>query len=73
MNQLTGKEDLTDDELIEVQKIYKETGALDYAIKLIEQTSTNSITALEKADPALEPKAKELLILLSQFLAQRSK
>ncbi|MHA1505326.1 MAG: polyprenyl synthetase family protein [Candidatus Heimdallarchaeota archaeon] len=73
LNQLMGKEDLADDELIEVQKIYKDTGALDYAIKLIEQTSTNSITALEKADPALEPKAKELLILLSQFLAQRSK
>ena len=73
LNQLTGKENLTDDELIEVKKMYKDTGALDYATKLIEQTSTNSITALEKAEPALDPEAKELLILLSQFLAQRSK
>jgi geranylgeranyl diphosphate synthase type I len=71
--ELMGKEDLTDDELKEVQEIYKDTGALDYALKLIKQTSENAITALEKAEPALEPKAKELLILLSQLLAQRNK
>ncbi|MHA1124953.1 MAG: polyprenyl synthetase family protein [Candidatus Heimdallarchaeota archaeon] len=73
IGQLMGKEDLTEDELHEVQVIFKDTGALDYALKLIKQTSQDAVSALENAEPALDTKAKELLVMLSQFLAQRSK
>jgi geranylgeranyl diphosphate synthase type I len=73
LNHLMGNVDLSDDELKEVQQIYKDTGALDYALNLIKQTSEDAVTSLETAEPALEANAKELLILLSQFLAQRSK
>jgi len=73
LTKLMGNEDLTDDELVEVQLIYKDTGALDYAQKLITKTTKNAIISLNEADPALDSNAKELLILLSQFLSQRSK
>ncbi len=73
LRKLFGKEDLTLEELEIVQKLIKETGALDYAQNLIEETTIEAIKSLDIAEPPLNEKAKKLLIALAKYLEERKK
>lgn len=70
---LHGKEDLTEAELSEIQAIFKETGALDKAHKLIKQVTQEAIDSLETADPPLKEKPKKHLVALANYLEKRKK
>ncbi|MEA2071025.1 MAG: polyprenyl synthetase family protein [Asgard group archaeon] len=70
---IMGKENLTTKELEKIQQIFKETGALEYAMKAIVETSEKARKALDKPSPELKEKPKQLLIELSQYLENRQK
>ncbi|NHJ33571.1 MAG: polyprenyl synthetase family protein [Asgard group archaeon] len=73
IQELHGKEDLTKDELLEVQEIFKETGALNNAHEMIKQVTQKAVTSLETADPPLKNKPKNHLIALANYLVNRKK
>ncbi|MBK5112645.1 MAG: polyprenyl synthetase family protein [Candidatus Heimdallarchaeota archaeon] len=73
ISDLHGKEDLTEDELTEIQGIFKETGAFDEAHKMIKQVTHDAINSLETAEPPLKEKPKKHLIELANYLVNRKK
>jgi geranylgeranyl diphosphate synthase type I len=70
---LVGNENINDKELEEVQKIIKETKALQYATKEITKATAEAITALDKAKPPLKETQKNQLIALAKYLENRNK
>ncbi|MFW9924574.1 MAG: polyprenyl synthetase family protein, partial [Candidatus Thorarchaeota archaeon] len=60
LSSLMGKEEITDQELEEIKKLFTDTGALKAAFDLIEQATDDAKNALELASPPLkiEPKLK---------------
>ncbi|NHJ85818.1 MAG: polyprenyl synthetase family protein [Asgard group archaeon] len=73
LDELLGKEDLTENELEEVQLIFEDTGSFSNARVMIKQSTENSILALEEANPPLKKEPKNLLIALAKYLENRSK
>lgn len=73
LEELMGKEDITDEEIKEVQKIFKETGAVDYAYQMIKKSTDEAISALDKAVPTLKEKPKTNFIALAKYLESRKK
>ncbi len=71
LDELLGKEGMTDDEVDRVRDIFKETGALESTQKKMSELLTTGQMSLDRADPPLIPKYKEFLIGLSDFLIQR--
>jgi len=71
LDELLGKEGMTDDEVNRVRDIFRETGALEATQKWMSDLLTTGQAALDKAEPPLIPKYKEFLIGLSDFLIQR--
>lgn len=71
LDELLGKEGITDEEVDHVRNIFRETGALKATQKRMSKLLTSGQAALEKAKPPLIPKYKEFLINLSDFLIQR--
>ena len=71
LDELLGKEGMTDDEVNRVRDIFRETGALEATQKWMSDLLTTGQIALDKAEPPLIPKYKEFLIGLSDFLIQR--
>ncbi|MHA1531047.1 MAG: polyprenyl synthetase family protein [Candidatus Heimdallarchaeota archaeon] len=73
LSELHGKVDLTENEIVEVRKIFKETGALDNAYEMITQVTQEAINSLEKTDPPLKEKPKKHLVALANYLVDRKK
>lgn len=73
LDQLMGKEEITDSELEEIQSIYKDTGALKESLELITKATNEAINALEQAKPALNLEAKQKFIALAKYLEERNK
>jgi len=68
---LLGKEGMSDEEVDRVRAIFQDTGALKACQELMEHLLTTGQAALDKAEPALNPKYKNFLIEMSNFLVQR--
>jgi geranylgeranyl diphosphate synthase type I len=68
---LLGKEGMSDDEVDKVRAIFQDSGALKACQELMEHFLTTGQAALDKAEPALNPKYKNFLIEMSNFLVQR--
>ena len=73
LKELFGKEDIDQKELQEVQKIFTTTGAVDRALKMINEATENAIKALDLAKPPFIETAKNQLISLAKFLVERKK
>ena len=73
LDELMGKENISDKELEEVKKIYKETGSFDYSLKLINEISDEAKASLDLANPPLNVEAKKKLIALANYLENRRK
>ncbi len=71
IDELLGKDDMSDAEVEVVRSIFKESGSLDATQKLMEQLLSEAQTALDKAEPAFNEKYKTFLIELSEFLTKR--
>ena len=70
-DELLGKEGMSDDEVDKVRAIFRDTGSLKACQDLMEHLLTTGQAALDKAQPALNPKYKSFLIEMSNFLVQR--
>jgi geranylgeranyl diphosphate synthase type I len=70
LKQLIGKEDITQEEVFQVQEIMEQTGAREYAL---EQASAYAQQALESIQALPEAAEKQLLTELVQFIQQREK
>ena len=68
---LLGKEGMSNEEVDRVRAIFQDTGALKACQELMEHLLTTGQAALDKAEPALNPKYKNFLIEMSNFLVQR--
>jgi geranylgeranyl diphosphate synthase type I len=73
LHELMGKEDITTQEVVEVQKIFKETGAMEYAYQIMKNATTDAISALDEAKPALKDGPKTQFIALAKYLESRKK
>jgi geranylgeranyl diphosphate synthase type I len=73
LNDLMGKENITNDELEEVRTIYKETGSLDYTLHMIKEATKQAIVSLDEAQPAFKDEPKKRLIQLAKYLESRNK
>ena len=71
LDELLGKEDITDEEIEEVKNIFKESGALETCKQKMEALLTQGQKALDKAEPAFTAKWKQYMIDTSNFLIQR--
>ncbi|MGY5874337.1 MAG: polyprenyl synthetase family protein [Candidatus Thorarchaeota archaeon] len=71
LDELLGKEGMTEDEVNRVRDIFRETGALEVTQKRMSELLTSGQAALDKAEPPLIPKYKKFLIGFSDFLVQR--
>jgi geranylgeranyl diphosphate synthase type I len=71
LDDLLGKEGMTEAEVDRVREIFHESGALEVTQKRMSDLLTSGQAALDKAEPTLVPKYKEFLIGLSDFLIQR--
>ncbi|MHA1957617.1 MAG: polyprenyl synthetase family protein, partial [Candidatus Thorarchaeota archaeon] len=71
LDELLGKEGMTDEEVDRVRDMFRETGALEATQKRMSELLMSGQAALDKAEPPLIPKYKEFLIGLSDFLIQR--
>jgi geranylgeranyl diphosphate synthase type I len=65
-----GNRELTKKQLDEVRRIVKDTGSLDYSIKLSEQLVRKARRAMERAD--FRPEAKEFLMEVTDYLIKRT-
>jgi geranylgeranyl diphosphate synthase type I len=68
---LLGKDGMSDKEVNKIRAIFRDTGALKACQELMEHLLTTGQAALDKAEPALNPKYKSFLIEMSNFLVQR--
>ncbi|MHA2358818.1 MAG: polyprenyl synthetase family protein [Candidatus Thorarchaeota archaeon] len=68
---LLGKEGMSDKEVDKVRAIFRDTGSLKACQELMEHLLTTGQAALDKAEPALNPKYRRFLIEMSNFLVQR--
>lgn len=73
LSSFMGKEEISDEELEEVKKIFEETGALKSAFDLIEQSTSEAKNSLELAQPPLAIEAKIKLLALADYLQNRKK
>lgn len=71
VDQLLGKENMTEDEVEEVREIFRESGALEACQQRMDELLTSGQKALDKAKPPLVPRYKEFMITISDFLIQR--
>jgi geranylgeranyl pyrophosphate synthase len=71
LDQLLGKTGMTDDEVEKVRDIFRESGALKSCQEKMDDLLTTGHAALEKAEPPFNPKYKDFLIEMSNFLIQR--
>jgi geranylgeranyl pyrophosphate synthase len=70
-DELLGKEGMSDDEVDRVRAIFRESGALKACQEKMDYLLTTGQAALDKAEPTLNPKYKNFLIEMSNFLIQR--
>jgi geranylgeranyl pyrophosphate synthase len=68
---LLGKDGMSDDEVDGVRAIFRKSGALKACQERMDQLLTTGQAALDKAEPPLNPKYKDFLIGMSNFLIQR--
>ncbi|MHA2045540.1 MAG: polyprenyl synthetase family protein [Candidatus Thorarchaeota archaeon] len=68
---LYGKEGMSEEEVDTVRSIFRDTGSLKACQELMDHLLTTGQAALDKAEPALNPKYKSFLIEMSNFLIQR--
>ncbi len=71
LDKLLGKDGMSDDEVEGVRAIFRESGALEACQKQMDYLLTTGQAALENAEPPLNPKYKDFLIGMSNFLIQR--
>jgi len=73
LNELMGREDITEAQLKEVQEIFTTSGALKFAQQMIKVATQKANQVLETTEPPLETKPKKLLIALAKYLEERKK
>ncbi|MHA1630080.1 MAG: polyprenyl synthetase family protein [Candidatus Heimdallarchaeota archaeon] len=73
LSELMGSDDITEAEVEEVRKIFRDTGALAFAREKIKEATEKAIQALETAKPPLKEKPKKLFIALAKYLEERKK
>ncbi len=71
LDELLGKEGMTDEEVDRVRDIFRETRALEVTQKRMSDLLTSGQAALDKAEPPLITKYREFLVGFSDFLVQR--
>ncbi|MFW9811090.1 MAG: polyprenyl synthetase family protein [Candidatus Thorarchaeota archaeon] len=71
LDELLGKEGMTDDEVDRVRAIFQDSGALKSCRDKMEGLLTTGQAALDKAEPPFNKRYKEFLIEMSNFLIQR--
>ncbi|NWF96840.1 MAG: polyprenyl synthetase family protein [Candidatus Thorarchaeota archaeon] len=72
LESLLGKQNMTADEVATVRKVFKESGALDAATRIMKQLLAEGKAALDSAKPPLNPKGKQFLVDLADFLIERA-
>jgi len=71
LDELLGKEGITDAEIEEVKTIFRDSGALDACREKMEKLLSEGQGALGKADPPLNERYRDFLINISSFLIHR--
>ena len=71
LDELLGKDGIAKEEIERVRGIFKETGGFDATNKLMQLMLTEGQSALDRAEPPLNAKYKEFLLVLSEFLTKR--
>ncbi|MHA1136669.1 MAG: polyprenyl synthetase family protein [Candidatus Thorarchaeota archaeon] len=72
LEKYSGNDKLTPDEVEKVRDVFRESGALEYARKMMTDLLTEGQGALDKAEPALVEKYKQYMLDLSNFLVKRN-
>lgn len=71
LDDLLGKHDMSADEVNRIRNVFIESGALDQTKKTMNELLSQGQKALDKATPAFQPKYKDFLLALSEFLVSR--
>lgn len=71
LDQLLGKENMTDREAEQIRDIFRKSGALEVCQKMMDELLTAGQQALDKAEPPLVSRYKDFMITISNFLIQR--
>ncbi|MFX0107889.1 MAG: polyprenyl synthetase family protein, partial [Candidatus Hodarchaeota archaeon] len=72
LDDLLGKDDMTEEEVEKVRQVFKKSGALDATKELMERLLREGQAALKNANPPLKPRFLEFLLELSEFLTSRA-
>ncbi|TFF67923.1 polyprenyl synthetase family protein [Candidatus Thorarchaeota archaeon] len=71
LKELLGKSGMSSEEVDTVRDLFRETGALPEAERMMEQLLEEGQSALDEADPAFDKKYHQFLLDLSEFLIHR--
>ncbi len=71
LDQLLGKDNMTEDEVEEVRAVFRDSEALEVCQKRMDELLTSGQKALDKASPPLVPRYKDFMITISDFLIKR--
>jgi geranylgeranyl pyrophosphate synthase len=71
LDDLLGKDGMTEQEVGQVRSVFRDSGALEACQQMMDYLLTAGQKALDKASPPFSPRYKEFMVAMSDFLIQR--